>query len=742
MHAAKRGSRQSRAADSAEKDITETSAAPPPVEDATLWPTPETANHEDRKKPYALDKMDKTDAKSPGVKPNQKWVPVPYTPTPKFTTPLPPTLSRRGGRPTRGHRDGGRGGHISQGSVGDRSDRTKVTGAPSISKQTTEQQRGRNQESAAGDRATSAPTELRRAVSVGPSFDGTRRPVPGALSGNRKQPVGEAQVLPFESSSTGNQEGMPSFRTRADSKSFSRQSSNPYRGASYDNGRHSGAESHSHPRHFSGTERRSTYGESDKNGEAAARRDWNDFSKDGGKSRETELKSESWRDRDLTGERPEPRNGRGRGGYRGRGGNHTNYNASPATPTHAFTAPLPQQPFPGGKPHGYGDRHRQQSVPFSGMPSQGSHRGTPRSQSMANHGIFPGMQNSFGPSLAPIQTEFQGMYSGYSPIYPGIMTAVPYNNAIEPNALISMVTAQLDYYFSIENLCKDMYLRSNMDSRGWVPLSVIAGFNRIKSLTEDTNLIRYVCQVSRNIEYRPGDDGNDRIRKLEKWEHWILDMDQRQSHAQNDGPSPLPRSQSPAHINQGFPAMPHVTSPTWSQAPYYDTYADVPAFTPRNFPPEDQGIASPIHNHLPEIPSGETFSLTNGQLEAMNQSAGGHILAGHIPEVEVTSQDPQPAFASPASRPSPSSARSITPALNGTASANHQEIGAENVFSNDRINELHICVRHVAQQQQPSFLLPSNRSFSHGSIDGPNLGATALNASLAPLRGGSGSPER
>ena len=37
------------------------------------------------------------------------------------------------------------------------------------------------------------------------------------------------------------------------------------------------------------------------------------------------------------------------------------------------------------------------------------------------------------------------------------------------------------YYWlgSIENLCRDIYLRSNMDEHGFIPVTVIANFNRV-----------------------------------------------------------------------------------------------------------------------------------------------------------------------------------------------------------------------------------------------------------------------
>lgn len=37
--------------------------------------------------------------------------------------------------------------------------------------------------------------------------------------------------------------------------------------------------------------------------------------------------------------------------------------------------------------------------------------------------------------------------------------------------------------YSQDNLCKDLFLRQNMDEQGWVPISLIAGFNRVSWFT-------------------------------------------------------------------------------------------------------------------------------------------------------------------------------------------------------------------------------------------------------------------
>jgi la-related protein 1 len=730
----KRISRQGRTTD-LEKDVAEPSTVPPPVGDASSWPTPETATNEDRKKPQSQDKGDKNDSKSPGMKPNQKWVHVPYVPSAKFNTPLPQTVSRRGGRPARGSREGGsRGGHVSQGSINDKVEKMRPMGPPPVPKQTSEQQRGRDQETSSGNRATSAPTQGRRAASVGPALSDQQRTALMAMSDrspfeSKQHAPSDPQDLSASTMSLGNEEGVTSNKSRAESRSFSRQSSASYRTGGYENTRHVSGESHAHPRSYTGPERRNTYGEPERHNEDSGRRERGDSTKDVSKTRDFESKAESWRDRDYTSERPEQRNGRGRGGYRGRG-NHSAYSAAQSTQGHAFTAPLPQQQFSAGKPHVYTERHRQSSAPYAGMPPQSNHRSASRSQSIPTHGIYPGMQNNFGSALSPIQTDMHGIYGGYPTMFPGIMSAIPYNATLEPMALLSTVSAQVEYYFSIENLCKDMYLRSNMDSQGWVPLSVIAGFNRIKSLTEDLNLIRHVCQMSPNIEFRPGDDGTDRIRKLDKWDQWILDMDQRQAHAQNDGPPPLQQSQSPPHFNSGFPSMSQVTSPTWAPGPFYNGYAEPPSFSPAGAPPENHDVSPPLPGNLPEIPSGEDFSLTDGQAErSPNQSA------------DVPGPSSPPANAQNISPKRSSPGNTGVAVVNGHAPASPQEIGVENAFSNERMNELHVCVRHPAHQFPPPFISPGARTFSHGSIDGQMPAGAPMATPIPSLRGGAGSPD-
>ena len=96
-----------------------------------------------------------------------------------------------------------------------------------------------------------------------------------------------------------------------------------------------------------------------------------------------------------------------------------------------------------------------------------------------------------------------------------------------------------EYYLSVENLCKDMFLRKHMDSQGYILLGVLTNFNRIRSLTQDLEIIRMACSQSTEIEFGTGPDGLDRVRKQQGWQTWVLDIKDRDPTARNDGPAEL-----------------------------------------------------------------------------------------------------------------------------------------------------------------------------------------------------------
>ena len=89
--------------------------------------------------------------------------------------------------------------------------------------------------------------------------------------------------------------------------------------------------------------------------------------------------------------------------------------------------------------------------------------------------------------------------------------------------ILSAVKQQVEYYFSVENLCRDLFLRSKMDpEEGWIALSVIASFNRIRMMTPDPNMIYEALVGSKTVEISAD---NEKIRKMGDWSAWLLDAD-------------------------------------------------------------------------------------------------------------------------------------------------------------------------------------------------------------------------
>ena len=94
-----------------------------------------------------------------------------------------------------------------------------------------------------------------------------------------------------------------------------------------------------------------------------------------------------------------------------------------------------------------------------------------------------------------------------------------------------------------------------MDSYGFVFLQFVAGFNRIRQLTQDPEVLRYASHQSRTIELYHGADGYDRVRRIEGWQQWILAPDDREPSARDDLPNngpPLPVEQAPPSTDMRY----------------------------------------------------------------------------------------------------------------------------------------------------------------------------------------------
>jgi la-related protein 1 len=165
---------------------------------------------------------------------------------------------------------------------------------------------------------------------------------------------------------------------------------------------------------------------------------------------------------------------------------------------------------------------------------------------------------------------------------------------------LTRLTSFSEYYFSLDNLLRDMYLRKHMDSQGFVLLDFIAQFKRLQSLTQDLEMLKLVCQQSNTIEYRMGIDGKSRIRKAEGWKDWVLEKPIRDPTAQHDGIEAAQNTmpQYPGMMEQQMYASRHASLPQPLGSPNYGQYANGQIYNQQYF--------SPTHGE----PSGQRFQTS------------------------------------------------------------------------------------------------------------------------------------
>ncbi|XP_030045199.1 la-related protein 1B-like, partial [Microcaecilia unicolor] len=71
---------------------------------------------------------------------------------------------------------------------------------------------------------------------------------------------------------------------------------------------------------------------------------------------------------------------------------------------------------------------------------------------------------------------------------------------VDETLLKEYIKRQIEYYFSIENLERDFFLRRKMDLQGFLPISLIASFHRVQALTSDASLISEALKDSTEVE--------------------------------------------------------------------------------------------------------------------------------------------------------------------------------------------------------------------------------------------------
>lgn len=239
-----------------------------------------------------------------------------------------------------------------------------------------------------------------------------------------------------------------------------------------------------------------------------------------------------------------------------------------------------------------------------------------------------------------------------------------------------------------------------MDSQGFVPLHVVAGFKRMQALTDGQmshEQFRNVCQQAPSIELVTGEDGEDKIRARHIWNDFVLPLEERLPSAQNDGPiirSHQRHQSSQLFQNvQNFPgASGHVRNPAVAMNGYSEPFT--PAHNASYSPP------APYDGSVPDTFSPRPGSMANDSgRRSSATSPFGHVQSPPL-------QEP---------------GRKSSFVTNGHHRSSSNVVLPENSFPDEKIPELKVVVR------DPAVEVGSNDHSESKTFN---------------LRGGAGSPQQ
>ncbi|KAJ2905105.1 hypothetical protein MKZ38_006351 [Zalerion maritima] len=436
---------------------------PPANDDPTSWPTLPEGEEPKSSKPQPAKPQATEGATPAGKQKKQKWDKLELEHA-VYTNPI----ASRGGRGrggARGGRDGGRGASAAVNGSG-------PAAAGSSSARPAHETKPRGREGSSGRAATGG-----RANNNSPS--GSRR-VPASEAGPRKQSVASAKDAV---------ESAPAISRTQQSKTKSETS---------------GAEQ----QHYNINNHTREAGPGTKDPAANAR------------------------------DRENGRGERGRGGYRGRGGHASGAHGHSHSYSHSHSHS--QQGYAGHG--GYNNSARQGpfsptggTAPYTSGHGRGS-RGSARGQFGRNGGPPSAVANlNPTPTLGvngPLPHRVDPIVTGASmpPPYSYANPGPPYSappvsstpQVLNSEGMLIVLTRQVSYWFSKDNLVKDTWLRKHMDDDGFVPFSLIAGFTRVKQLLATDEDLRYAIAGSNVADLWCANDGVERIRCRHNWQDWIF----------------------------------------------------------------------------------------------------------------------------------------------------------------------------------------------------------------------------
>ncbi|PVV03787.1 hypothetical protein BB560_001722 [Smittium megazygosporum] len=202
------------------------------------------------------------------------------------------------------------------------------------------------------------------------------------------------------------------------------------------------------------------------------------------------------------------------------------------------------------------------------------------------------------------RNQSRNYYRSFRPYYGMAPFPAPLPSVDNLESVQSFIRSQVEYYFSIENLLKDIFLRSQMDSQGYIDLSVIANFNRVKSVCSDINEIVQALQSSETVILN---ESQDKARRKFDWEKWVISVSPPQTQASSNADLDPNHQLSPV-ANGSVDISVTQTEPT--------TSSEIPATTssnsehPASADPQDNKSLPPPHPSLDGIKEKPTLNFS------------------------------------------------------------------------------------------------------------------------------------
>ncbi|RLN54427.1 hypothetical protein BBJ29_007525 [Phytophthora kernoviae] len=97
--------------------------------------------------------------------------------------------------------------------------------------------------------------------------------------------------------------------------------------------------------------------------------------------------------------------------------------------------------------------------------------------------------------------------------YNGVYVPTP-----DVNVTAQWAKNQIEFYFTSDNLVRDIFLRQHMDVDGFVPLAFVGSFQAVYSVHQDYESLLEAMKHSETIEL---DEQNEKIRLREGWQKWV-----------------------------------------------------------------------------------------------------------------------------------------------------------------------------------------------------------------------------